>query len=95
MNTSPRLSTRKRRSLTGAWSIIGSPNLNFRSRQLDQENAFGILDRPLAAQLRRQFLLDVQKSKPINLREWRRRDPFQRLFEWIRADPGSAVVGLR
>jgi len=31
--------------IDGAWSIVGSPNLNSRSRQLDEENAFGILDR--------------------------------------------------
>jgi cardiolipin synthase len=68
--------------IDGAWSVIGSPNLNFRSRQLDQENAIGIFDRPLAAQLRQEFLADAKKSEPINLREWRRRSPFERMFEW-------------
>jgi len=69
--------------IDGAWSIIGSPNLNFRSRQLDQENAIGILDRPLASQLRQGFLADVKQSKAIDLKEFRRRSPFERMFEWI------------
>ncbi len=69
--------------IDAAWSIIGSPNLNFRSRQLDQENAIGILDRPLASQLRQEFLADVKRAKPIDLREFRRRNPFERMFEWF------------
>ena len=69
--------------IDGTWSIIGSPNLNFRSRQLDQENAMGILDRPLASQLQQVFLADVRKSQQINLKEFRRRNPFERMVEWI------------
>ena len=66
----------------GAWSIIGSPNLNFRSRQLDQENAIGVLDRPFAAQLEQAFDLDVRKARRITLEEWRRRNPLARVLEW-------------
>jgi cardiolipin synthase len=68
--------------IDGAWTVIGSPNLNFRSRQLDQENAIGILDRPLAAQLRQDFQQDLKKSLQINLDQWRRRNPFERMVEW-------------
>jgi len=69
--------------IDGAWSIIGSPNLNYRSRQLDQEVAIGILDRPLASRLRQEFLADVGKSQAMDLARWRRRNPFERMFEWI------------
>jgi cardiolipin synthase len=67
--------------IDGMWSIIGSPNLNYRSRQLDEENAFGVLDPALAAQLGAIFATDLQKAKPINLEEWRRRNPMQHMFE--------------
>ena len=41
--------------IDGQRSIIGSPNLNSRSRELDEENAFGISDRPSRFDLRQQW----------------------------------------
>jgi cardiolipin synthase len=67
--------------IDGMWSIIGSPNLNFRSRQLDEENAFGVLDPALAAQLGAIFGKDLQKAKKIDIEQWRRRNPMQHMFE--------------
>ena len=67
--------------IDGQWSIIGSPNLNFRSRELDEENAFGIYDQPLGAQLQGMFMSDLKRAEPINPEEWRRRNPMQKLFE--------------
>ena len=69
--------------IDGKWSIIGSPNLNSRSRELDEENAFGIFDQPFAAQLRDIFFKDLEKSHEINLQEWRRRNPLQKTFETV------------
>jgi cardiolipin synthase len=69
--------------IDGSWSVIGSPNLNYRSRQLDQENAIGILDRGLASRLRQEFLTDTTKAKAIDLKDWRRRNPFERMVEWF------------
>ena len=63
------------------WTIIGSPNLNSRSRQLDEENALGIYDAPFAAQLVKTFFDDLKASREIHLDEWRRRNPLQKLFE--------------
>jgi cardiolipin synthase A/B len=65
----------------GAWSIIGSPNLNSRSRELDEENAFGIGDRPIATELQAMFLEDLERAERIALEDWRQRNPLQRLFE--------------
>jgi cardiolipin synthase A/B len=65
----------------GEWSIIGSPNLNYRSRELDEENAFGIYDQPFGAQLQAMFVGDLKRAEPIKLDEWRRRNPLQKLFE--------------
>jgi len=67
--------------IDGMWSIIGSPNLNFRSRQLDEENAFGVLDSAIAAQLGTIFERDLRKAKRIGLDQWLRRNPMQHMFE--------------
>ena len=69
--------------IDGKWAIIGSPNLNSRSRQLDEENALGIFDEPFGAQLKAIFFKDLQQSQQINLEEWRRRNPLQKFFETI------------
>lgn len=65
----------------GEWSIIGSPNLNTRSRRLDEENALAILDRGLAAELEQRFAADLKRSAPIDLGGWRRRSPLLRLVQ--------------
>jgi cardiolipin synthase len=67
--------------IDGKWSVLGSPNLNFRSRQLDEENAMGILDAELGSQLEAIFRQDLKKAKPIHLDEWRKRNPMQHMFE--------------
>lgn len=67
--------------IDGQWTVIGSPNLNSRSRQLDEENALGIYDPAFAAALSETFFKDLEQSKPIDLAEWRRRNPLQKLFE--------------
>jgi cardiolipin synthase len=65
----------------GHWSVIGSPNLNSRSRQLDEENAFGLLDRSLAKELEDVFLRDLERSDQIQLEAWRRRSVFLRVVQ--------------
>ena len=67
----------------GQWSIIGSPNLNSRSRELDEENALGIFDPAFAAELQATYFTDLQRSEQINLEQWRRRNPLQKLFETV------------
>lgn len=69
--------------IDGTWSIVGSPNLNTRSRQLDEENAFGIDDAALAATLHATFFKDLERAKQIELEDWRRRHPLQRFFETV------------
>jgi cardiolipin synthase len=63
------------------WSVIGTPNLNYRSRQLDEENAFGLLDRELAEQLVQLFQADSENADVIQLQHWRRRNPVWRFVE--------------
>jgi cardiolipin synthase len=63
------------------WSVIGSPNLNYRSRQLDEENAFGILDEGLAERLVHIFETDARNADGIQLQEWKRRSVVWRVVE--------------
>ena len=69
--------------IDGKWSIVGSPNLNSRSRQLDEENAIGIDDAAFGAALKATFIKDLERSTPVDLEKWRRRNPLQKLFETI------------
>jgi cardiolipin synthase A/B len=69
--------------IDGKWSIIGSPNLNYRSRQLDEENAFGIYDAAFAEKLRAEFFKDLERAETIDLAKWRQRNPLQKLFETV------------
>jgi cardiolipin synthase len=63
--------------IDGQWSIIGSPNLNSRSRELDEENAFGIYDEAFASELKANFFRDLRRSSQVRLDEWRRRSPLR------------------
>jgi cardiolipin synthase len=67
----------------GGWAVIGSPNLNSRSRQLDEENAIGIYDTTFGATLTSTFFGDLERSDAIDLEKWRRRNPLQKFFETI------------
>lgn len=69
--------------IDGTWSIIGSPNLNSRSRDLDEENAFGIYDETLGAKLKETFFKDLERSEQLTLETWRARNPLQKLFETV------------
>jgi cardiolipin synthase len=65
----------------GAWSIIGSANMDIRSRRLNEEVTLGINDATLARSLQEVFQKDLQKSKPIDLANWKRRGFVQRAIE--------------
>jgi cardiolipin synthase len=66
----------------GQWSMLGSPNLNTRSRQLDEENVFGVLDPVLARRLDDLFVADLARSREISLNAWRRRNPLLKLLQF-------------
>jgi cardiolipin synthase len=66
----------------GRWSVIGSPNLNSRSRQLDEENALGILDAGLGARLQATMDEDIRRAQRIAPQDWSRRNVLTRLMEY-------------
>ena len=64
-----------------SWSLIGSVNMDVRSKELNQENALGILDVGFAKQLEETFFRDLEHAREIHLDEFRRRPWHARLLE--------------
>ncbi|MBV9548383.1 MAG: hypothetical protein JO256_01770 [Alphaproteobacteria bacterium] len=67
----------------GTWSVIGSANMDIRSRRLNDEVVMGISDQPLAAALETIFSRDLAKAKEIKLAQWQKRGPLQRVLELV------------
>jgi cardiolipin synthase len=67
----------------GKWSIVGSPNMDVRSKELNMENVLGVLDAGLASDLEATFHKDLKKAKEIRLDEWRRRGWWERFKERV------------
>jgi cardiolipin synthase len=67
----------------GVWSIVGSANLDIRSKELNEENVFGILDATFATQLERSFERDLEYADEIHHDEWRNRGLHVRLPELL------------
>ena len=65
----------------GLLSVVGSSNMDVRSKELNQENVLAILDAGFARELEDTFFEDLKKSKEMNLEEWRKRGPVKRLTE--------------
>jgi cardiolipin synthase len=65
----------------GKWSVVGSANMDIRSKELNQENVLGILDEGFARQVEETFLADLKRAAEIRLQDWRRRSVGARLKE--------------
>ncbi|HET6763077.1 MAG TPA: phospholipase D-like domain-containing protein, partial [Longimicrobiaceae bacterium] len=65
----------------GRWSVIGSANMDIRSKELNQENVVGMLDGALGRQMEETFLADLQESVEIDPERWRRRGILPRVLE--------------
>jgi cardiolipin synthase len=65
----------------GAWSIVGSANLDERSMELNEENVLGIADRDFAQSIEKGVTADFERSREILLEEWRKRSIFHRCME--------------
>lgn len=63
----------------GVWSLVGSVNMDVRSKELNQENTLGLVDEGFAAEMERTFIEDISRAKEVQLSEWRRR-PFYRMI---------------
>jgi cardiolipin synthase len=65
----------------GRWTVVGSANMDIRSKELNEENVLGILDPALARAVERTFLADLARSVEIRADRWRRRGMAARAFE--------------
>jgi cardiolipin synthase len=67
--------------IDGTWSVIGSANIDNRSRKLNEENIIGISDKGFGSSLENVFLDDLTKAKQIDAAEWKKRGLLQRARE--------------
>ena len=67
----------------GVWSVVGSANLDVRSKELNQESVLGIVDREFAASLDETFQRDLERAVEITADEWRRRPRWRRFPERV------------
>jgi cardiolipin synthase A/B len=67
----------------GRWAVVGSANMDVRSKELNEENALGVLDGRLAGEIERSFLADLERSREIRLEQWRERGLWRRALERV------------
>ena len=67
--------------LDGAWSAVGSSNLDYRSVDLNNEIDAIIIDPEFGSRMETLFAADIAQSDPIDLQAWRRRPLGERLYE--------------
>jgi cardiolipin synthase len=65
----------------GVWSVVGSPNMDIRSKELNEENVLCVLDPALGARLDETFHRDLERSEEITLEKWRSRGWAKRVVE--------------
>jgi cardiolipin synthase A/B len=65
----------------GAWSVVGSANMDERSMELNEENVLGIADREFARAIEEGLTADFKRSREIQLEEWRKRPLYRRMLE--------------
>jgi cardiolipin synthase A/B len=67
----------------GKWAVVGSANMDIRSKELNEENVLGVLERDFARQLEDSFERDLSRSLEIERTSWRRRGLLARILERI------------
>jgi cardiolipin synthase len=65
----------------GLWSVTGSTNFDNRSFGINDEVNLAAFDSSVAAQLRQDFLADIEASREVTLAEWEKRSLAERLHE--------------
>ena len=65
----------------GVWSMFGSANFDNRSLELNDEMNVAVSDPGLAERLLEDFEQDLRRAKKLELSEWRRRSPLEKVRE--------------
>ncbi|MBA3733524.1 hypothetical protein H0W91_04095 [Patescibacteria group bacterium] len=63
------------------WSVVGSANMDYRSRKINEESIFGVYDKTFATGLQNIFTEDLKNAKEIDLAEWKKRPIWHRMRE--------------
>ncbi len=79
----PRVLHAKTTVVDGAWSSVGTANIDYRSFFLNYELNLVTADERMAAVLDEQFFRDLAEAEEIELGRWIRRGPLYRLAEAI------------
>ena len=69
----------------GVWSIVGSANMDIRSKELNNENIIAIQDRGFARSVEERFLADLEQAIEFDLETWRTRPLRSRVMERLSA----------
>jgi cardiolipin synthase len=69
----------------GVWAVLGSANMDIRSKELNQEGVIGILDHGFSKQIRDTFMDDLKEAHEITREAWSKRGWLARLNErfWV------------
>jgi len=79
----PTMMHTKHAVVDGLWSVVGSANMDVRSKELNQENVIGLLDAGFAKQLEDTFTDDIGHAVEIDPAEWRKRGIKARIIERV------------
>ncbi|MBE0568244.1 MAG: cardiolipin synthase B [Deltaproteobacteria bacterium] len=69
--------------IDGAWSTVGSTNMDFWSFSSNDEVNAVILSKEFASEMERMFAADIAASHEIRLEEWETRPLLPRIKEWV------------
>ncbi|MEQ1885553.1 MAG: phospholipase D-like domain-containing protein [Bryobacteraceae bacterium] len=78
----PTMLHQKAMIVDGLWATVGTTNFDNRSFALNEETNVCLHDAGLVAQLRDDFMKDLQQCRRIQLADWRRRGLLQQAREW-------------
>lgn len=63
------------------WSVVGSANIDVRSKELNEENVLAIKDETLTGELVAAFQRDLRRAKEVKLAQWKKRSWWWRFKE--------------
>ena len=69
--------------IDGAWSTVGSTNMDFWSLSRNDEVNAVVLDKDFAAEMEKMFARDIAESDEVRLDEWEKRPLLPRVKEWV------------
>jgi cardiolipin synthase len=68
-------------AIDGHWAVIGSANMDNRSRKINAEFVFGVANADFTKKIEQTFFADVTNADEIQIGEWVHRSPWNRFRE--------------